>query len=219
MIYSTQPKASGQRAWVRLPSGNHLDLVNPDPYAWTDEDLASRLARTYRWSGESQWPLPMSVAQHALMVLALYRQQTGGVTNLMAERRELHHDSDEGLFGFDCVSPLKPILGDPFKALCARLQEAVFRRYDVSPWTAKEYQQHKYNDRIAAAGEAVHVVGWSRREAKETLGMDLPPLETDPLAQVYDCRPWEPWSASVAAERFLAEMRRLMPSKDKTASA
>src|SRR5258706_530933 len=29
---------SSPRAWMRLPSGPHLDLMNPSPDAWTDED-------------------------------------------------------------------------------------------------------------------------------------------------------------------------------------
>lgn len=41
------------RAWMRLPSGAHLDLIDPDPGAWTDGDLAARLSRTARWGGES----------------------------------------------------------------------------------------------------------------------------------------------------------------------
>src|SRR5580765_568733 len=47
---------SSSRAWMRLPSGRHLDLMNPSPDDWTDEDLAVRLARTFRWGGESRWP-------------------------------------------------------------------------------------------------------------------------------------------------------------------
>jgi len=30
------------RAWVRLPSGRRLDLINPDPGAWLDSDLSFR---------------------------------------------------------------------------------------------------------------------------------------------------------------------------------
>ena len=52
------------RAWVRLPSGKRLDLLNPTPFDWDDRDLALGLARTYRWGGHSAWPLPLSVAQH-----------------------------------------------------------------------------------------------------------------------------------------------------------
>ena len=35
------------RAWVRLPSGKRLDLLNPTPFDWDDRDLALGLARTY----------------------------------------------------------------------------------------------------------------------------------------------------------------------------
>ena len=59
------------RAWVLLPSGRRLNLLAPDPQAWTDRDLAIGLSRTYRWAGYSAWDLPLSVAQHSLTVLAL----------------------------------------------------------------------------------------------------------------------------------------------------
>ena len=41
------------RAWILLPSGKQLDLLAPDPWAWTDDDLAIGLSRTYRWAGYS----------------------------------------------------------------------------------------------------------------------------------------------------------------------
>jgi 5'-nucleotidase len=65
------------RAWVLLPSGRRLNLLDPypDPDAWTDEDLAIGLSRTYRWAGYSAWDLPLSVAQHSLTVLT--RSRTG----------------------------------------------------------------------------------------------------------------------------------------------
>ncbi|MFM7303455.1 MAG: phosphohydrolase, partial [Alphaproteobacteria bacterium] len=68
------PAPSPERAWVRLPSGLRLDLLSPTPFDWTDEDLATGLARTFRWGGHSIWPEPLSVAQHALFVLQLRRQ-------------------------------------------------------------------------------------------------------------------------------------------------
>jgi hypothetical protein len=39
---------SRPQAVVLLKSGRRLDLLNPDPQAWTDEDLAAGLARTPR---------------------------------------------------------------------------------------------------------------------------------------------------------------------------
>src|SRR3954464_4460931 len=105
-----RPAEHAARAWVRLPSGRRLDLLAPTPFDWTDEDLAIGLSRTFRWGGHSVWAgAPLSVAQHSLAVLAL-RQAKGPLSTAQA-RRELLHDAEEGLLGFDCISPLKPFLG------------------------------------------------------------------------------------------------------------
>ncbi len=92
------------RAWIRLPSGRHLDLVNPQPDAWLDCDLAARLSRTYRWGGESTWPVPLSVAQHSLSVLALRRAWAPSPLSPGEALLELLHDAEEGFLG-DCIRP------------------------------------------------------------------------------------------------------------------
>ena len=160
---------SDPRAWVRLPSGKRLDLLNPTPFDWEDKDLALGLARTYRWGGHSAWPLPLSVAQHSLLVLALHRRRFQGAGNALLELRELLHDADEGLLGFDCISVVKPFLGEAYRTLTARLENAVANRYGLPPWTPQEKKAHKRADRIAAASEAVHVVGWTQDEVRNTL--------------------------------------------------
>ncbi len=197
------------RAWVRLPSGKRLDLLNPTPLDWDDEDLAIGLARTYRWGGHSAWPLPLSVAQHSLTVLALRRNEEPTGLAPRAELRELLHDADEGLLGFDALSVIKPFLGEGFHALAGRLQDVVFQRYGIQYWNAQEKEAHKYADRVAAASEAVHVAGWSADEVKQVLKIPFKPVKTDPLLAVYGGRPWEPWAPDIAAERFLKELRRI----------
>jgi uncharacterized protein len=196
------------RAWVLLPSGKRLDLLDPTPFDWEDADLGLGLARTYRWGGHSAWPLPLSVAQHSLTVLAIRRQgreQLGPAREL----RELLHDADEGLLGFDAISPIKPFLGEGFAALAARLQQAIWRRYQLPAWTAAEHVAHKRADRLAAASEAVHVVGWSAAETRGSLGISVRPLQRDPTPRPDATQPWEPWQPAVAAEHFLAELARL----------
>jgi hypothetical protein len=94
------------RAWIRLPSGAAPELINPSPDAWTDEDLALRLARTYRWGGESTWTWPLSVAQHSLLVLAL-RRESSDTPLTLAGQRELLHDAEEGFRGL-CTSVHRP---------------------------------------------------------------------------------------------------------------
>ncbi|MEC4594866.1 MULTISPECIES: phosphohydrolase [Nitrospirillum] len=202
------------RAWVRLPSRRHLNLLAPTPLDWDDEDLAMGLARTYRWGGHSRWPLPLSVAQHSLTVLALSRAQAEKPLSPAAELRELLHDADEGLLGFDAISPLKPFLGPEYKALAARLEGAITLRYQIPAWNLTTKKNHKRADRIAAASEALHVVGWSRDEIRRTLKIPYQPLDDDPLHQEYAGIPWEPWPADVAAERFLAALRVLLRKRD-----
>ena len=200
------------RAWVRMPSERRLDLLDPTPFDWEDADLALGLARTYRWGGHSAWPLPLSVAQHSLTVMHLRAaacRAAGLELAPAAALRELLHDAEEGLLGFDCVSPLKPFLGEAFKALTLRLEAAVFIRYGLPQWTPKEYAAHKLADRLAAASEAVHVAGWSAREVLHTLKITVPPLNHDPLQEVYGGVAWEPWPPALAGERFLAELDRL----------
>lgn len=200
------------RAWVRMPSGKRLDLLNPTPFDWDDADLALGLARTYRWGGHSAWPLPLSVAQHSIAVMLLRRALSPAPRTPLAplvELRELLHDAEEGLLGFDAVSPIKPFLGEGFAALTRRLEHAVFLRYGLPAWTPAEHALHKRADRLAAASEAVHVVGWKIEEVRTTLKIRAAVLEQDPLAAVYDCRPWEPWPPLLAAERFLAALDQL----------
>jgi hypothetical protein len=96
------------RAVILLKSRGKLDLLDPRPDAWTDEDLAIGLSRTYRWGGYSAWDLPLSVAQHSLAVLAL-REMEGPLTPAEA-LRELLHDATE-------LSTLsRSVLTHPFRA-------------------------------------------------------------------------------------------------------
>ena len=195
------------RAWVRMPSGRRLDLLDPTPFDWDDADLALGLARTYRWGGHSAWPLPLSVAQHSITVMLLRR--AAGPVSPLEELRELLHDAEEGLLGFDAISVIKPFLGDAFRDLTRRLEHAVFLRYGLPAWDARSHAAHKRADRLAAATEAVHVAGWSMDEVRRTLKIRAAVLTDDPLAERYGCRPWEPWPPALASERFLAELERL----------
>ena len=122
---------------------------------------------------------------------------------------ELLHDAEEGLVGFDPISPLKPILGPAFQDVMDRLQRTVLRRYGVGDWAGDEYREHKQADILAAASEAVHVAGWSQAEVRDVLGIQLAPLDHDPLVAVYSGRPWEPWPVEVSADRYLSGLQSL----------
>ncbi len=197
------------RAWVLLKSGRRLDLLHPHPHAWTDDDIATGLARTYRWGGHSCWDLPLSVAQHSLLVLHI-REQLAGRPLTPAERlRELAHDMDEGLLGYDALTPLKPHLGDGYARLVQRLRKAIDLRYDLPAWDRAGYEAHKHADRLAAASEAYHVVGWPAADIRDSLGITLAPLTADPVPVPPGLRPWEPWPPTLAARLFLGLLDRL----------
>ncbi|MBO0501752.1 hypothetical protein J1C51_23545 [Chromobacterium haemolyticum] len=49
------------------------------------------------------------------------------------------------------------------------------------------------------------------------MGITHPILSVDPLASIYDCAPWEPWAAELAAERFHAELTALVAARHTTA--
>jgi uncharacterized protein len=207
------------RAFVLLKSGGRLDLLDPDPQAWTDDDLAVGLSRTMRWGGASRWPHPLSVAQHSLTVLAI-REAEGPLTPAEA-LRELMHDATEFMLGWDCIAPLKAALGAPFRELEARLQAVVDARYRLPAWTAGAYAKHKRADRLAAASEAFHVVGWSRLDMVEALRIEMAPLPDDPLPP-NGFAPWEPWPPRIAERVFTKRLRelvhppRLNPSPSRT---
>ncbi|WP_202899202.1 hypothetical protein [Methylocapsa aurea] len=209
---SEQASPSGAalpRAFILLKSGGRLDLLHPQPDAWTDEDLAIGLSRTYRWGGYSKWDLPLSVAQHSLTVLAL-REAEGPLTAREA-LQELLHDATEALFGgFDPIAPLKPHLGPAFASLDSRLQVAVDQRYRLPAWTEDSYARHKHADRLAAASEAYHVVGWTRDEMRSSLEISLDPLGEDPLVAPADIKPWEPWPPRTAMTLFFNRLTQLL---------
>ena len=61
-----------RRAWQRMLSGRRLDIVDPSPLDVEIGDIAHGLARVARWNGQTRGPEIFSVAQHALLVEALF---------------------------------------------------------------------------------------------------------------------------------------------------
>jgi len=197
-------RAVPSRAWVLLKSGKRLDLLNPHSMAWDDDDPVTGLARTYRWGGHSKWDLPLSVAQHSLTVLILSLAQAPAPLTAGERLRELLHDAEEALIGgFDPICPLKPHLGEGYRLVTARLMLAVAQRYRLPDWTAQSHAAHKHADRVAAASEAAHVVGWSRSDFRHSLQIRAEPLEIDPVPRPPGMQPCEPWPSKLAAGLLL----------------
>ena len=59
-------------------SGRRLDLIDPSPLDVEIADIAHGLARVARWNGQTQGPEIFSVAQHSLLVEALFARGARG---------------------------------------------------------------------------------------------------------------------------------------------
>ena len=69
--YSTEQP---QIAYQRMLSGRRLDILSPSPLDIEIEDIAHGLARVARWNGQTTGKYGYSVAQHFLLVEALFVQ-------------------------------------------------------------------------------------------------------------------------------------------------
>jgi 5'-deoxynucleotidase YfbR-like HD superfamily hydrolase len=163
-------------------SGRRLDLAHPSPMDIEIEDIAHGLARVARWNGQTGGEHAFSVAEHSVLVERVVRQLAPGLKP-EAQLTALLHDSPEYVIG-DMISPFKALLGDSYKAVEARLQEAVHIRFGLPPLTpAALKRQIKQADNYCAWFEAVQLAGFSSQEADGFFGK--PPehirLELAPL--------------------------------------
>jgi 5'-deoxynucleotidase YfbR-like HD superfamily hydrolase len=198
---------------VRLASGRRIDLLNPSPLDFEDQDIAIGLSRTPRWGGHSIWEWPLSVAQHSIMVMEIAKTKSRSALTELQLLAILLHDASEGLMAFDPISPVKPFLGAGYKALDTRLQTVIHIRYGLPAQLADDWTVLiKDADRASAAAEARHVAGWTLQEIRQALGITARPPSADPLAKLYRGTPWEPWPARVAAERFQAALAKVAPA-------
>jgi 5'-deoxynucleotidase YfbR-like HD superfamily hydrolase len=156
------------RAWQRMLSGRRLDLLNPSPLDIELSDIAHGLARVARWNGQTDGDHAFSVAQHSLVVEAIFRRlnRCDAGECLMA----LLHDAPEYVIG-DMISPFKAVVGGGYKAVETRLEAAVHLRFGLPAATpAAVKAKIKKADQIAAYFEATELAGFSRTEATRYFG-------------------------------------------------
>jgi 5'-deoxynucleotidase YfbR-like HD superfamily hydrolase len=150
-------------------SGRRLDLAHPSPMDIEIEDIAHGLARVARWNGQTRGEHAFSVAEHSVLVEKLVRRldpALGPQDWLTA----LLHDSPEYVIG-DMISPFKAILGESYKGVEARLQEAVHLRFGLKAVTPAGLKKTiKRADNICAWFEAVQLAGFSESEADGFFG-------------------------------------------------
>ncbi|MEL7482269.1 MAG: HD family hydrolase [Pseudomonadota bacterium] len=178
---STKP-VKEPRVWQRMLSGRRLDLIDPSPFDIEIEDIAHGLARVARWNGQTSGSHAFSVAQHSVIVEHLcghLSPDLAGEKRLMA----LLHDAPEYVIG-DMISPFKAILGDSYKGVEKRLEEAIHMRFGLpGRMPAPLKKLIKRADNICAWFEAVQLAGFSEAEATGFFG--APPedirLQLEPL--------------------------------------
>lgn len=151
-------------------SGRRLDLAHPSPMDIEIEDIAHGLARVARWNGQTRGEHAFSVAEHSVLVEKLVRKLEPGL-GPEAWLTALLHDSPEYVIG-DMISPFKAILGESYKGVEARLQEAVHLRFGLKAITPAALKKViKKADNICAWFEAVQLAGFSQAEADGFFGV------------------------------------------------
>lgn len=163
------------RAWQRMLSGRRLDLLDPTPMDIEIEDIAHGLAFVARWNGQTKGDWPYSVAEHSLLVEAIFHHCNPA---LSASWRlaALLHDAPEYVIG-DMISPVKSAVGPAYGELDQRLTSAIHLRFGLPatlPATIKK--AIKKADMISAWLEAVQIAGFDTAEANHLFGRPDPVL-------------------------------------------
>ena len=167
-------KAGGTaRAWQRMLSGRRLDLLDPTPMDIEIEDIAHGLAFVARWNGQTIGDYAYSVAEHSLLVEAIYAR-IAPKAPVKWRLAALLHDAPEYVIG-DMISPVKAAIGADYGALDDRLAAAIHLRFGLPaalPKTVKA--QIKRADRISAWLEATRIAGFTEVEANRFFGAPKP---------------------------------------------
>ncbi|MFY0633483.1 MAG: HD family hydrolase [Vannielia sp.] len=163
------------RAWQRMLSGRRLDLLDPTPVDIEIEDIAHGLAFVARWNGQTHGDFAYSVAEHSLLVEALYSRMNPDAP-VKWKLAALLHDAPEYVIG-DMISPVKAAVGPGYGALDDRLTAAIHIRFGLPaqvPVAVKK--QIKKADRISAWLEATRIAGFTVAEANKFFGVPAPAL-------------------------------------------
>ena len=163
------------RAWHRMLSGRRLDLLDPTPVDIEIEDIAHGLAFVARWNGQTKGDFAYSVAEHSLLVEALFARIVPEAP-VKWRLAALLHDAPEYVIG-DMISPVKAAVGPNYGLLDERLAAAVHIRFGlpaIVPVRVKK--QIKKADRISAWLEATQIAGFTTAEADRFFGKPKPEL-------------------------------------------
>src|SRR3546814_1867463 len=117
------------RAWQRMLSGRRLNLLDPSAVDIEIDAIAHGLARVARWNGQTRGDYAFSVAQHSLLVEAVFEREHPGVEHRW-RLAALLHDAPEYVIG-DMISPFKGAIGGAYKTVERGLQAAIHIRFGL----------------------------------------------------------------------------------------
>lgn len=181
-------------------SGRRLDLLDPSPLDIEISDIAHGLARVARWNGQTHGEHAFSVAQHSVLVEAIFRVQypeEGPEGRLAA----LLHDGPEYVIG-DMISPFKSVMGGDYKLIENRLEAAIHLRFGLRAHPSRELKAKiKRADSVAAFFEATELAGFGLGEAHQFFG--------HPRGITKDGLELLPLPASQAQSVFLARFQEI----------
>lgn len=157
------------RAWQRMLSGRRLDLLDPSPDDIEITDIAHGLARVARWNGQTVGEHAFSVAEHTLIVEAIFSDREPGRSDADA-LAALLHDAPEYVIG-DLISPFKTAIGLDYKAFELRILGAIHQRFGLPATLPPQLTDAiKSADTVAAYYEATRLAGFSESEARLYFG-------------------------------------------------
>lgn len=163
------------RAWQRMLSGRRLDLLDPTPVDIEIEDIAHGLAFVARWNGQTFGDYPYSVAEHSLLVEALFARMNPKAPAKW-KLAALLHDAPEYVIG-DMISPVKAAVGAGYGELDDRLTAAIHIRFGLpAKIPAAVKKAIKRADRISAFLEATQIAGFGVEEAGKIFGVPDPQI-------------------------------------------
>lgn len=177
------------RAWQRMLSGRRLDLLDPSPLDVEITDIAHGLARVARWNGQTHGENAYSVAQHSLLVEAIFNRILPNATP-QQQLIALLHDGSEFVLG-DIISPFKAVMGGEYINIEERIQNAIHIRFSLPTIVDEKIRKAiKQADQISAYHEAIFLAGFSIEEAKhyfyctQNIRLDKVILHPDPTATI-----------------------------------
>ena len=166
------------RAWQKMLSGRRLDLLDPTPVDIEIEDIARGLSFVARWNGQTTGDYAYSVAEHSLLVEALF-SRLNPTAPPKWQLAALLHDAPEYVIG-DMISPVKAAVGPGYGALDDRLTAAIHIRFGLPatiPATIKKQIKKAY--KISAWMEATELAGFTEAEANKFFGRPDPTILAD----------------------------------------